>query len=378
MDAVSWLAVAAGAVVVAVVADRVVARLPQRTRTRERRPGGGGAGAFGELVAGFQPGVRHLQDEQERQRHDLVLPGDADKPWGLDLDAGTVELPAASSRAAGDARGGGAPGLPRAGGHGPTEVAPGVWTWTAVRWSTTTTAVVDPDGRCLLVDPGLTVAELDAVARDIQERGWEVVAGFSTHPHWDHVLWHASWAGVPRWATPAAVRTASARRVALLAQADADAPGHDPALVGRLTALPDGAAELAWAGARRVVVVPYAGHCAGSAALVVPDVGVVVAGDVLSDREVPLLDLSGPDPAGTYAATLDTLEAVIERWDVRVLVPGHGAPTDGAGLRTRLAADRAYLDALTTAAEVSDPRLADPEQAAQHREQHALLRRHGG
>jgi hypothetical protein len=29
-----------------------------------------------------------------------------------------------------------------------------------------------------------------------------VVAGFSTHPHWDHLLWHPRLGDVPRYATP--------------------------------------------------------------------------------------------------------------------------------------------------------------------------------
>ena len=33
--------------------------------------------------------------------------------------------------------------------------------------------------------------ELACLANDIRELGQPVVAGFSTHPHWDHLLWDA-------------------------------------------------------------------------------------------------------------------------------------------------------------------------------------------
>lgn len=53
----------------------------------------------------------------------------------------------------------------------------------------------------LLVDPGLSEAELVCLAGDLAGSGRTVVAGFSTHPHWDHVLWHASLGEVPRYGT---------------------------------------------------------------------------------------------------------------------------------------------------------------------------------
>ena len=40
----------------------------------------------------------------------------------------------------------------------------------------------------LLIDPGITGDEMAALADDLRELGQPVVAGFSTHPDWDHVL----------------------------------------------------------------------------------------------------------------------------------------------------------------------------------------------
>ena len=114
---------------------------------------------------------------------------------------------------------------------------------------------------------------------------------------------------------------------------------------------------------------PYRAHCPGSAALLLPDAGVLVAGDLLSDTEVPFLDLDAPDPVGDHHAALDRLQSVADRHGVGVLVPGHGSVTDAAGLRRRLAADRAYLDALVAGASMSDPRLADPWVAGEHERQ---------
>jgi glyoxylase-like metal-dependent hydrolase (beta-lactamase superfamily II) len=40
----------------------------------------------------------------------------------------------------------------------------------------------------LLIDPGVLGSELDCLAGDVRELGQPVVAGFATHPHWDHML----------------------------------------------------------------------------------------------------------------------------------------------------------------------------------------------
>ena len=53
----------------------------------------------------------------------------------------------------------------------------------------------------LLIDPGIRDAELVCLASDLQELGQPVVAGFATHPDWDHVLWHAEFGEAPRYGT---------------------------------------------------------------------------------------------------------------------------------------------------------------------------------
>ncbi|WP_344247811.1 MBL fold metallo-hydrolase, partial [Actinocorallia libanotica] len=51
--------------------------------------------------------------------------------------------------------------------------------------------VVQGRSGVLLIDPGVTGSEIDCLANDLSEWGQPVVAGFSTHPDWDHLLWHA-------------------------------------------------------------------------------------------------------------------------------------------------------------------------------------------
>jgi hydroxyacylglutathione hydrolase len=231
------------------------------------------------------------------------------------------------------------------------EIAPGVLVATAELYTTTSTVVVGPNGDCLVIDPAVSVAEVTALAGELTAAGLRVVAGFATHPHWDHLLWHADLGDGPRYAAPAAVTAAEAHRGEMLGETEESAPGHDPELFGRVVAVPG---ELVpWDGPAAQVIVHDA-HAPGHGALFLPDSGVLVAGDMLSDIEIPLLDLASADPLGDYRRGLDWLAAVD---GVRWVVPGHGHVGDAAELRVRIEADRGYLDRLSAGERFGDPRL---------------------
>ena len=250
-----------------------------------------------------------------------------------------------------------------------TEVAPGVHVFTSALYQTTTTVVAGAGGGCLVIDPAIAPADLTALARWLAGRGLRPVAGWSTHPHWDHVLWSAALgADVPRYATPAAAATASARREALFAEAEAEAPGHDIALFGRIAAW---AGEIEWDGPQARIVAHDA-HAPGHGALFLPSAGVLIAGDMCSDTEIPLVDGESGDPFGIYRVGLGRLAALD---GVRAVVPGHGHPGDGAAFRARVAADLAYLDAVTSGAPVTDPRLSEEWLRQEHARQVALAQR---
>src|SRR3954447_12868631 len=87
------------------------------------------------------------------------------------------------------------------------EVADGVWVRQS-EWMWTNSVVVRGDDGLVVVDPGINGAELDELADDVGRLGIPVVAGFCTHPHWDHLLWHPRLGDVPRYATAACARRA--------------------------------------------------------------------------------------------------------------------------------------------------------------------------
>ncbi|HEX4063738.1 MAG TPA: MBL fold metallo-hydrolase [Streptosporangiaceae bacterium] len=243
-----------------------------------------------------------------------------------------------------------------------TEIAAGVLVATNDWAMTTTTVVARPDGGCLLIDPAVTPADLSALAGELDRRGLRPRAGWATHPHWDHVLWSRELGDVPRFAAPAAAARVTAERDRMFTQTAHDAPGHDPGLFGRLTALEPGAGVIPWDGPAAQVIIHDA-HAPGHGAVFLPGTGTLIAGDMCSDVEMPLLDLDGNDPIGDYRAGLARLAALT---GVRQVVPGHGQVGDAAEFRRRIAADQTYLDALERGQPFGDSRLTQDWLRAEH------------
>jgi glyoxylase-like metal-dependent hydrolase (beta-lactamase superfamily II) len=234
-----------------------------------------------------------------------------------------------------------------------TEIAPGVLVATSSYATTTSTVVVGSSGGCLLIDPAVTVADLAGLAADLASRRLRAVAGWSTHPHWDHVLWSRELGDVPRYAAPAAVAITETERDGMVRYLEDSAPGHDLSLVGKVTPLDAGA--IPWDGPEAQLIV-HDGHAPGHGGVFLPDAGVLVAGDMCSDIEIPLLDTEAADPLGDYRTGVERLAAVP---GVRTVVPGHGHVGDTEEFHRRLALDFAYLDALPLGKPFGDPRLTE-------------------
>src|SRR3954453_23909774 len=216
------------------------------------------------------------------------------------------------------------------------EGADGVWARQRA-WVWSNSMVGRGDDGLVLVDPVIDGAELEQLADDVDRLGIPVVAGFSTHLHWDHLLWHSRFGDVPRYAMPAAAHAAPGVRERAQTMAAESAYGVPLDLIALVTPLPaDG-------GPVPGEIVEHEAHAIGHAAVLLPDRGVLLAGDMLSDVLIPLLDARRPGQVGAYEAALDRLEEAARH--IEVLVPGHGAVAEGAEVAARLAADHAYIDA---------------------------------
>lgn len=158
--------------------------------------------------------------------------------------------------------------------------------------------------------------------------------------------------------TPGTVRATVEHRDEVVGPLVGDVPDDLVDLAARLT--PIEGELLRWSGPTARVHVHHA-HAPHHLALELPDLGLLVAGDMMSDIEIPMPDSRDADLV-TYRAGLASLEDVVRR--SRLLVPGHGSVTEHPV--ERWAADQRYLDDLAVHGASDDVRIALPGMADLH------------
>ncbi|KAB2340542.1 MBL fold metallo-hydrolase [Actinomadura rudentiformis] len=225
------------------------------------------------------------------------------------------------------------------------------------------TVVVQGRAGVLLIDPGITGDEMACLANDLRELGQPVVAGFATHPDWDHVLWHAELGEAPRYGTARCaaymrdLRSNAGWEARVAEGLPPEIAEETPLdLFGLITGLPAETDRIPWDGPQ-VRIIEHPAHAPGHAALLIEERGVLAAGDMLSDVLIPMLDNvnSTNDPIEEYLVGLRLLEDVAD--DADVLVPGHGSVGGAGQVRARIELDRAYVHALRDGHTPDDPRL---------------------
>lgn len=240
------------------------------------------------------------------------------------------------------------------------QVAEGVLVHESDFVQSNTTVVRGPHG-VLLIDPGIRDGELTCLADDLAELGETITVAFSTHPHWDHLLWHPRLGKAPRYGMEACAATV--REELSDPGAKAEIIAHlEPTGIADQVSLdqyglisPLSESRIPWEGPEARLV-EHRAHAPGHAALFIEERGVLVAGDMLSDVLVPMLDWHGTtDPIGDYLTALRLLEDVADGVDV--VIPGHGSVGGPGQVRTRVDRDRAYLIALRDGDTVTDPRI---------------------
>jgi glyoxylase-like metal-dependent hydrolase (beta-lactamase superfamily II) len=238
------------------------------------------------------------------------------------------------------------------------EVAPGVLVAHSRRWAETSTVVLDGHGGALVIDPAFDADELAAIPADLAALGVRCVAGLSTHLHHDHVLWHPDLGDVPRWASPGTVRETLENRDRVVGPLVGDLPDELVDVAARLT--PYDGELLEWTGPTIRLHVHDA-HAPHHLALELVDLGVLVAGDMLSDVELPMPADDDADLV-TYRTGFESLEPLVRR--ARLLIPGHGSVTDRP--LDRYDADARYLDEIERSGSSSDPRIDLPDMPELH------------
>ncbi len=204
-----------------------------------------------------------------------------------------------------------------------TEVADGVWVRQSA-WAWSNATVVRANRGLVLVDPGIDGSDLTELADDVDRLGVPVVAGFSTHVHWDHLLWHPRFGDVARYATPVGADAASHVRARAQQMAEDSAPGIPLELIGLLTPLPVDGSPVPG------VLVEHEAHALGHVAILLAERGVLIAGDMLSDVMIPMLDPRREGQVDAYETALDRLDQAVRHVEVVIPRPWRGGKGDSS------------------------------------------------
>lgn len=220
-------------------------------------------------------------------------------------------------------------------------LAPGTARRRLPGWDATVGAVAGSDG-VLVVDTGATLGEGAEIRREVRllfDR--PVTHVVLTHPHFDHVLGTAAFAGVQVYGAAGLAEVLRRDREAL--RADGVRHGADPDAIAEATDLlvyPHhsvcGEITVGLGGGREVLLANVGpGHTGHDLAVFVPGrPEVVFCGDLVEESGEPQ---AGPDAVpARWPAALDRLLAL--GGPDAVYVPGHGAVVDAAFVRRQRAA----------------------------------------
>lgn len=220
------------------------------------------------------------------------------------------------------------------------ELADGVVRRRLPRWDATAGAVAGPDG-VLAVDTGASLQEGARLRAALRTRfGRPVTHVALTHPHFDHVLGTAAFAGVQVYGAVGAETLLSAHRTREELAADAVRHGMAPRAAAEavdVLVVPhhavSGELALSLGRGREVLLANVGpGHTAHDLVILAPGTpDVVFCGDLVEESGPPQ---AGPDaqPA-RWPEALDRLLAL--GGDDALYVPGHGAVVDAAFVRAQ-------------------------------------------
>ncbi len=206
--------------------------------------------------------------------------------------------------------------------------------------------LVDPE-HTVVVDAGVLPSELDDLARTVREAAPAKVTLFFTHAHWDHALGRPWWPAARTLAHDHFAAELQRERASILREAEGLAARHGERWERGFTPFrPD----LAVSGLHflrldpwRLVLRDAPGHSDSQLTCHLADQRLLIAADMLSDIEPPILN----GPCAPYRATLEALMLLAEHRAIETLVPGHGTIADGReAVLARFQRDLDYLRAL--------------------------------
>ena len=212
------------------------------------------------------------------------------------------------------------------------EVAPRVWV-ARYDWLDVNVTLIGGDRGLVMVDTHSSERAAREVVGDVRRLGaGDVVAVINTHEHFDHTFGNAvlrdEYGAIPIHAQEwAAEHTLSAGERVKRRYAEGDDPHRDEVLETRIVSADQtfSSARVLDLGDRQIELIhPGRGHTAGDLVVRVPDVDVLLAGDLVEESASPFF--GGDCHPFEWPTSMDMVLSLLT--EDSAVVPGHGKVVD--------------------------------------------------
>ncbi|SDI30951.1 Glyoxylase, beta-lactamase superfamily II [Alteribacillus persepolensis] len=210
----------------------------------------------------------------------------------------------------------------------------------------TTSTVVATKEMILIVDPTWLPDEIHAIQQHVQsiDNGQEKYLLF-THSDFDHILGYNAFPEAVTIASRGFVEKTDKQEVIQeILQFDDQYYIQRPYLIEypQIDTIIDFDNQTVRAGDTDISFYLAPGHQADGVFAVIQDLGILIAGDYLSDVEFPFIE----HHSKAYEQTLEKLEESVRERRISLLIPGHGkATTDQEEIKDRIEDSKWYIEA---------------------------------
>ncbi|MDU0200417.1 MBL fold metallo-hydrolase [Paenibacillus sp. MAH-36] len=211
----------------------------------------------------------------------------------------------------------------------------------------TTSTVIQTNEMIIVVDPNWLPNEIETIQHYVQSiQGEREIYLLFTHGDFDHIIGYQAFPGAKTIGSLALQNHPKKdHKLKLIRNFDNEnyVIRNYPILFPELDIVIQEDGQQLQLGETTLTFYLAPGHTADGLMTVVEPLGILIAGDYLSDFELPFIY----DSAKAYSQTLDKSNRILEQHHVQLLVPGHGLATSDQGemkRRVELAAD--YLERL--------------------------------
>ncbi|MBD0383815.1 MBL fold metallo-hydrolase [Paenibacillus sedimenti] len=219
----------------------------------------------------------------------------------------------------------------------------------------TTSTVIQTKDMVLIVDPNWLPGEIERIVNYVNEiKGDRPLYLLFTHGDFDHIIGYKAFPGaITIGSKGLSEHPQKERKLSLIRNFDAEhyiQRGY-PVQFPDLDVMVSEDAQQLKVGETALTFYLAPGHTEDGLFTVVEPMGVLIAGDYLSDFELPFIYHS----AQAYKQTLHTAQQIMERHSVVLLVPGHGqTATNREEMQRRLDLASRHLEKLIQAVMAKD------------------------